>query len=191
MKFPAGLLSAAMALMPAFSAFAQPVDGGHARVDLISEREVATPGETVWFGLSFQMDDEWHIYWKNAGDAGIPPAAFWDEDIGVDEGAIGEIDWPLPELIPVVEGEIMDYGYSDRVVLPFPVEMPQSSDGPVRLSATIDYLICKDICIPECVDRAGDWREPAAGPRKRRTHRRSLVSGAPALRRRDTPDPRR
>jgi|TARA_B100000378_G_scaffold23131_2_gene17817 thiol:disulfide interchange protein DsbD len=152
MKFPAGLLSAAMALMPAFSAFAQPVDGGHARVDLISEREVATPGETVWFGLSFQMDDEWHIYWKNAGDAGIPPAAFWDEDIGVDEGAIGEIDWPLPELIPVVEGEIMDYGYSDRVVLPFPVEMPQSSDGPVRLSATIDYLICKDICIPESVD---------------------------------------
>ena len=141
-----------MALMPAFSAFAQPVDGGHARVDLISEREVATPGETVWFGLSFQMDDEWHIYWKNAGDAGIPPAAFWDEDIGVDEGAIGEIDWPLPELIPVVEGEIMDYGYSDRVVLPFPVEMPQSSDGPVRLSATIDYLICKDICIPESVD---------------------------------------
>ena len=141
-----------MALMPAFSAFAQPVDGGHARVDLISEREVATPGETVWFGLSFEMDDEWHIYWKNAGDAGIPPAAFWDEDIGVDEGAIGEIDWPLPELIPVVEGEIMDYGYSDRVVLPFPVEMPQSSDGPVRLSATIDYLICKDICIPESVD---------------------------------------
>lgn len=141
-----------MALVPAFSAFAQPVDGGHARVDLISEREVATPGETVWFGLSFEMDDEWHIYWKNAGDAGIPPAAFWDEDIGVDEAAIGEIDWPLPELIPVVEGEIMDYGYSDRVVLPFPVEMPQSSDGPVRLSATIDYLICKDICIPESVD---------------------------------------
>ncbi|RIJ25941.1 cytochrome C biogenesis protein [Henriciella barbarensis] len=133
---------------------AQPVDGGHARVELISERETAIPGETVWFGLSFEMVDEWHIYWKNAGDAGIPPRAYWDDQTTVDAEAIGAIDWPLPELLPVVEGEIMDYGYSGEIVLPFPVQIPENATGPVRLGGEIDYLICKDICIPESVDLA-------------------------------------
>ncbi|WP_169711664.1 protein-disulfide reductase DsbD family protein [Henriciella litoralis] len=135
-----------------FSAVAQPVDGGHARVELLSERETVTPGETVWFGLSFEMDPEWHIYWKNAGDAGIPPAMFWDDNTSVDEAAFGEISWPLPELIPVVEGEIMDYGYSDTIVLPFPVEIPSDATEALRFGGTVDYLICKDICIPESVE---------------------------------------
>lgn len=146
------ILALCLAAVSLPAASAQPVDGGHARVELISERDVAIPGETVWFGLGFEMDEDWHIYWKNAGDAGIPPRAYWDEQTTISEDEIGEIDWPLPELIPVVDGEIMDYGYSGTVVLPFPVQMPQASDGPVRLGGTIDYLICKDICIPESVE---------------------------------------
>ena len=154
MKYVLPALGALIAA-PIFAPLAaQPVDGGHARVELISERETAIPGETVWFGLSFEMDDEWHIYWKNAGDAGIPPRAYWDDQTTFDEAAIGDIDWPLPELLPVVEGEIMDYGYSGEIVLPFPVEIPEGETGPVRLGGTIDYLICKDICIPESVDVA-------------------------------------
>ena len=43
-------------LMVFSAAQAQPVDGGHARVELISERALAVPGETVWFGLSFEID---------------------------------------------------------------------------------------------------------------------------------------
>ncbi|MEM5516860.1 protein-disulfide reductase DsbD domain-containing protein [Henriciella sp. AS95] len=131
---------------------AEPVDGGHARVDFISEREVATPGETVWLGFDFELDPKWHIYWLNAGDAGIPPEMFWSEETTIDEAAIGEINWPAPELIPVVEGEIMDYGYSDRVVLPFPVKIPEDADDTIRFDGTLDYLICEDICIPERVD---------------------------------------
>ena len=128
MKFVFPFLFALIAAPALAPLQAQPVDGGHARVGLISERETAIPGETVWFGLSFEMDDEWHIYWKNAGDAGIPPRAYWDDQTTVDAEAIGEIDWPLPELLPVVEGEIMDYGYSGTVVLPFPVTIPAGTD---------------------------------------------------------------
>ncbi|MEQ8559098.1 MAG: protein-disulfide reductase DsbD family protein [Henriciella sp.] len=134
------------------SANADPVDGGHARVDLISEREVATPGETLWLGFSFEIDENWHIYWKNAGDAGIPPRMYWDEETGLPVDQIGEIEWPVPHMIPVVEGEIMDYGYDDRIVLPFPVTVPESAEDAMRFGGTLDYLICKDICIPESVE---------------------------------------
>ncbi len=133
-------------------ALAEPVDGGHARVELISEREVATPGETVWLGFSFELDEDWHIYWKNAGDAGIPPAMYWDEATSLPEDEIGAIEWPVPHTIEVVEGEIMDYGYDDRVVLPFPVKIPEGAGETMRFGGTLDYLICKDICIPESVE---------------------------------------
>ena len=148
------LLAALGALLFTAPAFAEPVDGGHARIELVSEREVATPGETVWLGFSFELDPEWHVYWKNAGDAGIPPQMYWAEDMAFPAEAIGEISWPVPHRIPVVEGEIMDYGYDDRVVLPFPVQIPDDASGEISLSGTLDYLICKDICIPESVELA-------------------------------------
>lgn len=133
-------------------ALAQPVDGGHARVELVSERALAVPGETLWLGLSFEIDPNWHIYWVNAGDAGIPPEITWSESSGVPEGAIGAFEWPLPELLPIVPDQIMDYGYSDRVVLPFMVTLPGDIEGPILFEGVADYLICEDICIPESVD---------------------------------------
>ncbi|MEM9938169.1 MAG: thioredoxin family protein [Pseudomonadota bacterium] len=132
-----------------FPSQAQPVDGGHARVELVSERAVAMPGETVWFGLSFEIDPNWHIYWLNAGDAGIPPDILWDSALTLSEDAIGEFQWPVPELLPVVPNEIMDYGYSGRVVLPFAVQIPEDADGAILFEGIADYLICENICIPE------------------------------------------
>ena len=131
---------------------AQPVDGGHARVELISERALAVPGETVWFGLSFEIDPNWHIYWTNPGDAGIPPEISWREKGGLTDDSIGAFEWPLPELLPVVPGQIMDYGYSDQVVLPFSVTLPADIEGPLLFEGVADYLICEDVCIPESVD---------------------------------------
>lgn len=130
-------------------ASAQAVDGGHARVELVSDRAVAVPGETVWFGLSFEIDPHWHIYWTNAGDAGIPPEILWSETSSLASEISGDMEWPLPELLPVVPGEIMDYGYSNTVVLPFPVEIPADADGAILFEGIADYLICEDICIPE------------------------------------------
>ena len=54
-----GILAYLIAALPGF---AQPVDGGHARVELVSERALSVPGETLWLGLSFEIDPKWHIY---------------------------------------------------------------------------------------------------------------------------------
>ncbi len=145
-------LSALCISAVAATASAQPVDGGHARVELVTERGLAVPGETVWFGLSFEIDPNWHIYWTNPGDAGIPPEITWSSTGEVAADSIGEFKWPVPELLPVVPGQIMDYGYSDQIVLPFPVTLPNDIEGPVLFEGVADYLICEDVCIPESVD---------------------------------------
>ena len=127
----AAFISLFLALIAFLPATSQPVDGGHARVELVSERALAVPGETVWFGLSFEIDPNWHIYWRNAGDAGIPPEITWREAGGVAPDKITGFSWPLPELLPVVPGQIMDYGYSNEIVLPFMVTLPEDAEGPL------------------------------------------------------------
>ncbi|MEO1188829.1 MAG: protein-disulfide reductase DsbD domain-containing protein, partial [Pseudomonadota bacterium] len=155
MVFFRGLLFALLLVLVgvfATPASAQPVDGGHARVELISERALAVPGETVWLGLSFEIDPNWHIYWINPGDAGIPPEITWKETSHPASQTAGAFEWPLPELLPVVPGQIMDYGYSDQVVLPFRIQIPDNADGPLLFEGVADYLICEDVCIPESAD---------------------------------------
>lgn len=150
--FRAGFLSLIIALTAWLPAISQAVDGGHARVELVTERALAIPGETVWFGLSFEIDPNWHVYWQNAGDAGIPPEITWRETGQLGAEAISGFSWPLPELLPVVPGQIMDYGYSDQVVLPFTVSLPEEVEGPLVFEGVADYLICEDVCIPESAD---------------------------------------
>ena len=133
-------------------ALAAPVDGGHARVELIAERTSVMPGETIQAALKMDLDPGWHVYWRNAGDAGLPPQLVHRDTSTIPGGAIGEFLWPIPELLPVVDGEIMDYGYSDQVILPFSLMIPAAASGMVRLDVVADYLICEDICIPEYAD---------------------------------------
>jgi DsbC/DsbD-like thiol-disulfide interchange protein len=149
MKFSACLAALFGAVFVFLPAAAAPVDAGHARVELISERDAALPGETVYAALKMDLDDGWHVYWLNAGDAGLPPQVIAQPGSDIKAGAIGDIVWPLPHLLPVVEGEIMDYGYNHQVVFPFPITIPEDAMGPVTLDVVADYLICEDTCVPE------------------------------------------
>jgi len=147
-RFALILLAMMFAALPPLSekASAQPVDGGKAMVELISELNVVEPGSSVTLGLKLDMDPGWHVYWRNAGDAGLPPQIIWDETSGVEAG---EFLWPIPEELPVVPNQIMDYGYSNTLVLPFEVTIPATASGTLSLTGMADYLICEDICIPE------------------------------------------
>ncbi|RAN37419.1 hypothetical protein HY11_09075 [Hyphomonas pacifica] len=145
------LTSLTLALLSVYPAAAQPVDGGHARVELISERHAVVPGDTFYIALKMDMDEGWHVYWRNAGDAGLPPRIDLLEGSTIPKGALGEFVWPIPHLLPVVEGEIMDYGYDERLVLPFPVTIPADAERTVRINLLADYLICEEICVPETV----------------------------------------
>ncbi|CUS55734.1 Cytochrome c-type biogenesis protein DsbD,protein-disulfide reductase [hydrothermal vent metagenome] len=143
-------LAALMAMMPV--AYAQPVDGGRAMVELITERERVEPGETFYAAIKMDLDAGWHVYWRNAGDAGLPPQVDVLDGSDITEASIGPFVWPIPHLLPVVEGEIMDYGYDDRLVLPFPLTIPADAMGSVQLNLLADYLICEEICIPETAE---------------------------------------
>jgi thiol:disulfide interchange protein DsbD len=92
-------VTAAALLLTAWqTASAAAVREGHVAVELVSEVRSIQPGQPFWVGVRFQVDPEWHINWRNAGDAGLPPTITWELPTGF---SAGEIQWRLPERLVV------------------------------------------------------------------------------------------
>jgi thiol:disulfide interchange protein DsbD len=108
------------------------------------------PGQPLWLGLKIAHQPHWHTYWKNPGDSGLPTTLAWTLPAGF---AAGEIQWPAPKRLPL--GPLTNFGYEGVMLLPVPVTVPAGFAGDslaVKLRA--DWLVCKDVCIPEGGDFA-------------------------------------
>ncbi len=119
------------------------------QVRLIAGTENFVPGETLMLGLVMEMNDHWHTYWSNPGDAGMPTMITLDLPPGFSQG---EILWPAPDRF-VVEG-LVSLGYEDKVILRVFVETP--ADYPLGKSLEIKgeatWLECKEACLPGSSD---------------------------------------
>ena len=120
------------------------------RAELLAHApEGISAGRTVWVGLQLRHKPEWHTYWKNSGDSGLPTQFEWSLPPGV---LAGEIAWPLPKKLPL--GTLVNYGYEGTVLLAVPLTIspnfsppPQSNKLQVGLRAS--WLVCRTECIPE------------------------------------------
>ena len=103
-------------------------------------------GQPLWVGLQLQHQPEWHTYWRNPGDSGLPTQLEWRLPAGVQSGAIA---WPLPSKLRA--GELTNYGYDKTVLLAVPLvisdEFKVSSSLDIRLHA--NWLVCRLECIPQ------------------------------------------
>ncbi len=105
-------------------------------------------GKPVWLGLSLTHKPEWHTYWKNSGDSGLPTTLAWELPPGV---TAGEIAWPVPRKIPI--GNLANYGYEGTVLLPVPLtlgpDFRPDANGRLTVKLRADWLVCRKECIPE------------------------------------------
>ena len=122
----------------------------HVRAELMAHApEGVEPGKPVWVGLQLTHQPEWHTYWKNSGDSGLPTQLTWTLPAGV---TAGDIAWPLPKKIAI--GNLANYGYEGTVLLPVPLTITPAfkppllaSDLVVKLKAS--WLVCRKECVPE------------------------------------------
>ncbi len=109
----------------------------------------ADPGKTVWTGLQITHQPEWHTYWKNSGDSGLPTVLHWSLPGGV---SAGEIAWPVPKKILV--GTLANYGFEGTVLLPVPLTIssafqPSAANDEIDIKLKANWLVCRKECIPE------------------------------------------
>ena len=119
---------------------------GESRVkaSLVAADASVQPGQPVTVALRFVHDPHWHTYWLQPG-TGLPTTITWKLPPG---WQAGPIQWPYPEAQRV--GPLMNYGYSGEAMLLVELTPPaDAKPGPVTIKADADWLVCKDICIPE------------------------------------------
>jgi thiol:disulfide interchange protein/DsbC/DsbD-like thiol-disulfide interchange protein len=135
----------------AMSATATPVRTEHVEAELVPAATAVKPGTPLTVALRLKMDRGWHTYWQNAGDSGLPTTLGWKLPSGL---SAGPIQWPPPRALPV--GPLVNYGYEGEVLLLTDIAVAPafSSAGPITLGARADWLVCKEICIPEGADLA-------------------------------------
>ena len=125
----------------------------HVRAQLVAHApQGLAPGAPlagpVMLGLALEHQPGWHTYWKNPGDSGLPTTLAWTLPAGF---SAGDLQWPAPQQLPL--GPLMNYGYAGKVLLPVALSVPPSAaaapSGVVQIRLRADWLVCKEICIPE------------------------------------------
>ncbi len=139
---------AAIAAGVAAHAGTSAADAPHLRVQLVAPEDTIYPGGNNFVGLYFKLEPGWHVYWKNAGDAGEPPRIQWTLPPGV---TAGQMQFPAPKRLPL--GPLMDFGYENEVLYPIRLDVaPTVKSGKAVIDAKVDWLVCKDRCIPGKAD---------------------------------------
>ena len=117
----------------------------HSEISLIAESSALRAGATTTVAFRVTMDDGWHTYWTNPGDAGLPLTAQWALPKGV---TVSGLHFPTPHLLP--QPPLMSFGYEREVLVLADVSV--AADVPVgtaiALSADVDFLVCAEVCLP-------------------------------------------
>lgn len=115
-----------------------------------------TANGTHMAALHLALAAHWKTYWRSPGEAGIPPMFNWS---GSENLANVQIHWPRPTVFHL--NGMQTIGYVADVVLPLELTAIDPSK-PIRLRATVDIGVCKDICMPAALTLTADLPAPGA-----------------------------
>ena len=141
--------AAAAVILAGFAplARAQVPPGLHAKVTLVSELAAMPSSHALSLGVRFHVDPGWHIYWLNPGESGAPPRLTWSASSGVQ--IQNQAQWPVPERFTSFGS--VGFGYEGDVML-IAMATRHASDaigGSARIGLTVDYQICREVCVKE------------------------------------------
>ncbi len=146
MKFALTLVGA-LGAMHAGDCIAAP-EAGKAKVQLQAVSSTYQAGRPLQAAISMRLEDGWHTYWENPGDAGMPIKVLWELPPG---WKAGELKFPSPSRFAA--GGLTSYGYRGTVVFPVLLHPPAGANRPVELKAKVSWLVCnEDTCLPGNAD---------------------------------------
>ncbi|MDQ3559522.1 MAG: hypothetical protein M3453_10130 [Pseudomonadota bacterium] len=97
-------------------------------------------------GVEILLEPGWYTYWRNPGEAGLPPVF----DFSASDNVAGvEVLYPAPERYD--DGASVSLIYRDEVVFPLAVTAVNPGE-PVTLRVDASFGVCREICIPTQTD---------------------------------------
>lgn len=132
------IIAAVFLFSQSISAQKKPLAGAKLVVDSYSPEK----DSMITLGVLINLQDDWHIYWRNPGDSGLPT----EIDLTLPkEITASEIKFPIPQKFS--SDEIVNYGYEHQVLFLFDLYIPKNYNSKeLIVSAKITSLICKEQC---------------------------------------------
>ncbi len=126
-----------------FSTIAHQSD--HVNTHLIAEVLSIQPGRSFSVGVLLELEKDWHTYWLNPGDSGLPMAITWMLPTGF---IPGDIQWPYPDRFGT--DVVVNFGYEEEVLLITEIQAsPAAKPGEtITIEADVEWLVCKEECLP-------------------------------------------
>lgn len=148
------------------------IEGDGGRMRLVAT-EPAKDG-SVEAALQIEPKQGWTTYWREPGEAGIPPQITTASGSGLSIDGIG---YPTPKHL--VNAEIDEIGYDGPVTFPFSLSPTAKGSFPSSINVNVFIGLCRNICIPfqgsfevalissrsEAIDKAIIQRAKASLPR--------------------------
>lgn len=120
MRFGWFVLAVCGGALSATGSLAGEISQSPVRVALISELAEIVPGQKFRTGVTFDIDEGWHLYWNGRNDSGTPVSV---ETI-LPKGFTSKPQrWPAPRRL-VTEGGRLDHIYEDEVTMVLVVQAP-------------------------------------------------------------------
>jgi DsbC/DsbD-like thiol-disulfide interchange protein/cytochrome c biogenesis protein CcdA len=105
-------------------------------------------GQAIWVGLSLEHAPQWHTYWINPGDSGLPTQLEWNLPPGV---RAEPVLWPLPHQLRA--GTLTNYGFEGNALLVVPLHIAKdfkpSAKNTLDIQLHANWLVCRLECIPQ------------------------------------------
>ena len=117
-------------------------NGIESQVRLVSSFTNNNNQKEIYLGLEYQLQEGWKTYWKSPGDGGFPQNIDWSDSSNIKNL---EIEWPTPMQFEILG--MQSIGYADNVIFPLKIILIDESQS-TNVILDINYLVCKDICIP-------------------------------------------
>jgi thiol:disulfide interchange protein len=142
------------------------VPGGRVEAGLHLQHASVRPGTPFLALVRLMIDEGWHVYAPEPGDAGLPTTVAWDLPDGFSAGPIA---WPVPR--EFADGGLVTRGYAGEVLLVAEITPPADlvPGSEVTVRARVEWLACRAECIPGEADLAAPVpvldAEPVADPR--------------------------
>jgi thiol:disulfide interchange protein DsbD len=113
------------------------------KIELFTDHLKAIPGSTFLLAVKFTIQKDWHTYWVNPGDAGLPTVVELDLPKGWHSS---DMIFPIPQKIKF--DEFANYGYEKEVLHLIPITIaPNSDTGNIKINALVKFLVCKEECL--------------------------------------------
>ncbi|MDB5687559.1 MAG: thiol:disulfide interchange protein, partial [Rhizorhabdus sp.] len=120
---------------------------GHLKASLDAETLSPKPGSRITIALVMDPEKDWHGYWENPGDAGVPTIVKWTVPVGV---TVGPLRYPVPQRLIVLGlmNYVFERPYAHLMTLDVPAGITPGT--PIRISGEANWLVCSpSICVPE------------------------------------------